>query len=318
MKHIFKNRRGGLRSGWLIAICEGSLYLSTLAASALVIGLLRLILTSTGELDPVTGMGGPLVDWLNDAVLPVSMQILSELLMIAVPLVLWRVLKYRWEDLGLKALKGGPLRDGLAGLGLGFLNCTLIFLILLLTGSCVVTSVRPRPSGEWLAWAFTLLLVGIAEELMNRGFIMSVLRRTNKPWLIVLVPSILFGLIHLTNPGVTVLSVVNIILVGLVFSYMYYKSGNLWMCVGYHITWNIFQSSVYGMPCSGLVLPSLVSSEYPAANLLNGGAFGIEGGLLATLFTIGTFAAVRHYYRNSAYRFLPPDAPAAEGGEAAG
>lgn len=305
MRYIFKNRLGTVRSGWLIAICEGSFYVLTWVATLLIIAVLRAVLAGTGDLDPATGAGSPLVDWLNETGLPVILHILSEGLMIAVPLAMWRIMKYRYGNLGLKALKGAPLRDGLLGLALGFFNCTLIFCVLLLTGNCAVTSAGLHFSGVWLAWVFALLLVGIAEELMNRGFIMSVLRRTNRPWLIVLVPSLIFGMIHLTNPGVTVLSVVNIVLVGIVFSYMYYKSGHLWMCIGYHITWNIFQSTVYGMPCSGLVLPSLISCEYPAANLLNGGAFGIEGGLLTTLVQLLTLAAVHLYYRNSGYRFLP-------------
>lgn len=316
MKHIFKNRQGTVRSGWLIAMCEGIFYIITFAVGYLYIEILRQVLIGTGDIDPVTGALSPMANWLNDTILPIINQIVGDLLMIAVPLVMWRIMKYRYGDIGLKALKGAALRDGAVGLAMGFLNCTLIFCILLLTGNCVVTSFDPRPTAVWITWIFTFLLIGFAEEVMNRGFIMSVLRRTNRTWLIVLVPSTAFGLIHLSNPGVTVLSVVNIILVGAVFSYMYYKSGNLWMCVGYHISWNIFQSAIYGMPCSGLIVPSLVSAEFPAANLLNGGAFGIEGGILTTLFNIGTFVVVYFYYKDSTYRFLP--APATGSVEAAG
>ena len=53
---------------------------------------------------------------------------------------------------------------------------------------------------------------------MNRGFIMSVLRRTNSRFLVIVVPSLIFGLIHLTNPNVTLLSVVNIVLLGIALS----------------------------------------------------------------------------------------------------
>ncbi len=161
----------------------------------------------------------------------------------------------------------------------------------------------------WLAWIFAFLLIGFAEELMNRGHIMSVLRRTNKTWLIVLVPSVIFGLIHLMNPDVTVFSVMNIILLGFLFAYMYYKSGHIWMGIGYHITWNIFQSSIYGMPCSGLIIPSLIGCEYPTATYLNGGAFGIEGGILTTLFAVLSFIVVHLYYKNADYRFLPAAEP---------
>ena len=111
---------------------------------------------------------------------------------------------------------------------------------------------------------------------------MAVLRRCRNLYFITLVPSVIFGLIHLSNPDVTFLSILNIILVGILFSYMFIRSGNLWMCMGYHFTWNTFQGVIYGMPVSGLTVPGVVKTEFTASNLLNGGMFGIEGGILTT------------------------------------
>lgn len=139
---------------------------------------------------------------------------------------------------------------------------------------------------------------------MYRGFIMSVLRRTNSKVLAIAVPSLMFGALHLTNPNLTPLSVVNVMLIGVAFSVMYYKSGNLWMCIGYHIAWNLFQSVVYGMPASGVDVPSIVVGGYPVGNLLNGGAFGIEGGVLATVAALLALAYALFRYRASRYRFF--------------
>ena len=76
------------------------------------------------------------------------------------------------------------------------------------------------------------------------------------------------------------------------------------MFIGYHITWNIFQGVVYGMPVSGLQPPGIITTKYMESNLLNGGAFGIEGGILTTIMTLLSFLFVWYYYRNSNYDFL--------------
>lgn len=76
------------------------------------------------------------------------------------------------------------------------------------------------------------------------------------------------------------------------------------MCVGYHITWNIFQSVIYGMPISGSNINSIMITHFPSANILNGGGFGIEGGILTTIVNILILMFAIFYYRSSTYEFL--------------
>ena len=201
---------------------------------------------------------------------------------------------------------------------LQFLTEGIMLAVPLATGNVVVEGVNSPFSLSLFAWVLVFVAVGIAEEVMNRGFIMSVLRRTNSRFLVIVVPSLIFGLIHLTNPNVTLLSVVNIVLLGIALSLMYYKSGNVWMCIGFHIAWNLFQSVVYGMPVSGLDVPAFLVSAYPVGNLLNGGGFGIEGGVLTTVAAVSVMAFTLFYYRTSEYRFFgdhanAPQSPAAVG-----
>ena len=270
MKMIFKNKHGMVRSGWIIALCMAAFYALGYAFSALLIDALRMILDAA-SLDAASY--DALVDWMSASVLPVALQFLTEGIMLAVPLAAWRIMRYRWEDLGLRDFRARFKKDGVVGMALGFAACSAIFLLLLATGNVVVEGVNSPFSLSLFAWVLVFVAVGIAEEVMNRGFIMSVLRRTNSRFLVIVVPSLIFGLIHLTNPNVTLLSVVNIVLLGIALSLMYYKSGNVWMCIGFHIAWNLFQSVVYGMPVSGLDVPAFLVSAYPVGNLLNGGGF---------------------------------------------
>jgi uncharacterized protein len=90
----------------------------------------------------------------------------------------------------------------------------------------------------------------------------------------------------LLNPNLRVLGLVNIVLVGILFGYMYLKTNNLWMPIGYHITWNYFQGDIFGFSVSGLNQKGLYNISTFRDNLLTGGNFGPEAGVLATVVII--------------------------------
>lgn len=303
---LVKNRFGQVRSGWIILIAMAAYYLLSFVSNIVIIEVLRKILIATGDINPATGEVSSLVDWFNDVSLPVAFQIFTEVLMLAVPIVIWHlVMKHSVREMGLDSLHCKQRRkDGAAGMLLGIVNCSVIFLLVLTIGKGRIVSDGITVSGLTFWWLVTFVLVGIAEEALNRGFLMAVLRRCRNVPVIMFVPSVIFGLIHLSNPGVTFFSFSNIVLAGILFSYMFFRSGSIWMCIGYHITWNVFEGLVYGMPVSGLQTPGIITTQYMESNLLNGGAFGIEGGILTTIMTLLSFLFVWYYYRNSNYDFL--------------
>lgn len=135
MKMIFKNKHGMVRSGWIIALCMAAFYALGYAFSALLIDALRMILDAA-SLDVASY--DALVDWMSASVLPVALQFLTEGIMLAVPLAAWRIMRYRWEDLGLRDFRARFKKDGVVGMALGFAACSAIFLLLLATGNVVV------------------------------------------------------------------------------------------------------------------------------------------------------------------------------------
>ena len=58
------------------------------------------------------------------------------------------------------------------------------------------------------------------------------------------------------------------------------------------------------MPVSGLNVPGFITTEFTQNNLLNGGGFGIEGGILTTIVSILGIIFIKYYYRNSEYDFI--------------
>ncbi|EQF29276.1 CAAX protease self-immunity family protein [Clostridioides difficile CD160] len=301
---FIKNKDKKVRSGWIIIAVMATFYILQYYSSSILIQILRKILIATGDINPKTNYFSEYANWLNDVCLPIVFQILTDALMIIIPIIVWRfIMKHPISEMGLHSYRVKK-KEGYVGMLLGIVNCTIVFIITITIGGGHVVSWVPKLSLLTVSWIAVFIVVAFAEEILNRGFLMAVLRRCNNIYFIMIVPSVVFGLIHISNPDVTFLSIVNIIIVGILFSYMFIKSSNIWMCIGYHFTWNVFQGIIYGMPVSGLQVPGIITTQITNSNLLNGGMFGIEGGILTTFINILSFIFVWYYYRDSKYDFI--------------
>ena len=139
-----------------------------------------------------------------------------------------------------------------------------------------------------------ILFVGVliqssAEELACRVFMYQRLRGAYACPAVALVGNpALFAVLHLMNRGVTALSVLNIFLVGLLFSMCVYYFNSFWMVAAIHTSWNFTQNILLGLPNSGnVVLFSIFKLEEGAVDSLayNVG-FGIEGTALACVVLV--------------------------------
>ena len=123
-----------------------------------------------------------------------------------------------------------------------------------------------------------------AEELLCRGYMFGAVRERYNVWVAGIVNAFLFGALHLANPGVTVLSVVNIVLFGLALSVVMAKMESLWFCVAVHTAWNFSQSIFFGLPNSGIVSQgSFLHLEAATDSVLYSTAFGVEGTITTSL-----------------------------------
>lgn len=301
---VIKNKRGQIRSGWIIMMVMAAFYAISSFMSLLSIEVLQKLLSVSGHYPSATQQPDAFVNWVYTVFLPIYLEILYDSIMLLTPIAAWYwFLKSPLGSMGLKSIKKS-YKELFAGMFFGALCCSIPFFILVFTGQASVDSWKPFFSYLQL-WQFIIFMfVALGEETMNRGLLMSALRRVGNLPFIMFAPSVIFGLIHLRNNGVTFFSVCNIVLIGLLFSYMYIKSGNLWMCIGYHFAWNSFQGLVLGMPVSGLNISGFITTRFNADNIFTGGIFGIEGGILTTLVTLLGFLFVKYYYRNSRYDFL--------------
>lgn len=123
-----------------------------------------------------------------------------------------------------------------------------------------------------------------AEELICRGFLYQRLRRSYRhPAVALIGNSMFFAVLHLMNDGITVLSVLNIFIVGILFSFMVYYMDSIWCAMAMHTAWNFTQNILFGLPNSGIVsLYSVFRLEASTAN--NSFAYNVGFGIEGTLF----------------------------------
>lgn len=132
------------------------------------------------------------------------------------------------------------------------------------------------------------LVAGITEELVFRGLIMRILEIRWGKVVAVIIPSLLFGLLHILNmesPNITdiLILVCAGTTVGIMFSMIAIQSNSIWASAVVHGIWNL---TIIGGILEISVEPSSAIFTYKLTSgfkLLTGGMFGIEASLPAVL-----------------------------------
>lgn len=167
----------------------------------------------------------------------------------------------------------------LLGIGLGAGLIGLVFVTMSIAGWLVAEPGRPDLL-PFLASALSWAALSFVEELTFRGYILQGLAKAWTLPIAVAVSSLLFGMVHLIDPNVQLLAILNISMAGLFFAVAYLVTRSLWLPAGIHIGWNLAEIHVLGFPGSGHTEPSLLHSTVSGPELVTGGAFGPEGGIL--------------------------------------
>jgi hypothetical protein len=153
-------------------------------------------------------------------------------------------------------------------------------------------ALRAAPDGSSLSLALRLLAflapAALWEELAFRGYPLTVLSDALGPRIAVLATSVVFGLIHLTNPNVDWRSIGLVILAGVWLGIVRVATGSLWAAWLAHLAWNWTMAGLWHAPVSGVTL-DIVDWRLDDAgpDWATGGAWGPEGGAFAALGMLG-------------------------------
>src|SRR5260370_910510 len=99
------------------------------------------------------------------------------------------------------------------------------------------------------------------------------------------ISALVFGFAHARNPGASIVSSLAIAVeAGGLLAAAFILTRNLWFPIGMHWAWNFFQGPIFGVPVSGMRMPSLLDAYLEGPRAWTGGAFGLEAGLPAGVF----------------------------------
>jgi hypothetical protein len=216
----------------------------------------------------------------------------------------WVMLKWvdgqSWGYVGLDREAARP-RKLLEGSALGLLPIALPSLLLLVAGQ--LSAVPSEPGSWWSAAGLSmanLFPAALGEELLLRGYLFAVLREAvGWKWTIIST-SIVFGLVHVWNPGSDPQSIAIVMMAGFFLGAVYLATRSLWAATMAHFVWNWFMAAWLHTPVSGLPVST---PDYQVVDSgpdwLTGGSWGPEGGFAAALgmFAMLIYLHSRHLRR---------------------
>ena len=135
---------------------------------------------------------------------------------------------------------------------------------------------------------FTGIACGFVEEMVFRGVILNLLKKRWNDKIAVIVPSVLFGVVHILGMNYSIASCLLVIvagtMVGIMFSVIAIESGSVWNSAIVHVIWNIVivggGLSVSEKPQEDALMTYVLDNKSFA---FTGGEFGIESSVIAVI-----------------------------------
>lgn len=191
---------------------------------------------------------------------------------------------------GLTLAGRGKLVEFALGLAIGTVLISVSTALIALFGGYRVTGFDPHP--QLLAPLAIGILAAFVEETLFRGTLLRLLDGWLGSWAAIATSSVLFGLIHVTNPGagwwgaLVLIAEASILLGG-----AYLLTRRLWLAIGLHLAWNAVQSGVFSFPVSGTgEQHGILQAEMIGPRWLSGGEMGVEGSLVTMV--VGLLAGI--------------------------
>ncbi len=183
-------------------------------------------------------------------------------------------LKRTWGDLGLGLL-----------LGTLYFGCVVGLMAL---GRCYAISGAQFNVLPQVEAFLGFLFVAVFEEVIFRGVLFRLIDDRWNTVVALIVSALVFGFMHLPNPGATVWSSIAIAVeAGLLLGAAYKYSGTLWLPIGIHWAWNYVQGNVLGFAVSGVpILDKVFSPVITGPDWVTGGIFGAEASVPAVVMGV--------------------------------
>jgi uncharacterized protein len=133
-----------------------------------------------------------------------------------------------------------------------------------------------------LAWFGANMLIGVAEEILFRGYLLRSLWRSVGFWPAAVLIGLWFAADHyFFKEGENIWDVITLFSLALWTCYTVLRTGTLWMAIGYHVAFDYMQLFVIGTK-NGNDVPvrHLLDASFQGPAWVNGGVLGTEASFL--------------------------------------
>lgn len=242
----------------------------------------------------------------------IVLAVLAEIIVVAsLSYVLRHVLDRRsTQSLGL-APDRSAVRLFCLGVLLGAGMQTVVVLVEVLFGGGRITSITAKGSSLLVVLAGAAIFVpaALTEELSLRGYVLQNLWEEWGFAPAAFASSLVFLLLHFSNPHAheSALTNVSLVLYGMWACLSVRWTKSLWLALGCHAAWNLFEGPVYGFPVSGITVPArtVVHLTGGGPDWLTGASFGPEGGLSSIIAILVGAAVLWIFFKRGAFANVP-------------
>jgi membrane protease YdiL (CAAX protease family) len=174
---------------------------------------------------------------------------------------------------------------GAGGLIGGALFAATLLLLWLLGAIRVIAT----PGAMVVIVALAIDVTGaVVEELLFRGILFRIAEEAVGTWLALAATVLVFSGLH---ADASIASMVAVGLAGgLLPSAAYARTRRLWLPIGIHAGWDLFQNSIFGVAIAGHQLPGVLRAPLDGPPLLTGGSMGPEGSIGALAICLAATA----------------------------
>ena len=200
-----------------------------------------------------------------------------------------------------------PILDYVVGAVLAIILLVVIIGICCMTGSISYEGMNGNANYGYLFILFVgFIIQSMGEEILCRGFLMpSLLQKVSMP-VAIFISSTAFAMPHFTSMDemeglYKVLGIINLYLVSVLFSLLTIYRSNIWAACGLHGVWNFLLYGVFGLNLSGSEanVEGVFCFKVEELNILNGGMYGLEAGIVTTVVLgIAVILILRYHSRN--------------------
>ena len=153
-------------------------------------------------------------------------------------------------------------------------------------------------------WLLAMILLGLFEELLIRGYPLQTLSRGIGFWPAAIATSVIFGALHyFTKPMENWVDATTVGLLGLFLCFTVHRTGDLWFAIGFHTAFDYLALNVLGAPNTGNegkpIADHFLDTHFTGADWITGGPRGIEASafmflVIAILFLAMHWRSRRH------------------------